>query len=249
MERTPTTWIWMLVFTVALVGCGGLADDDDTAMPDDDDGVDYKIDVIFDGNTSTVDLGDLDTVDYEGSPAVALPDFLAAAGVAKPEGYTYEFTAWDGYSKGGVTWNKVAMAYLIAESGDLEFPAEAVMESGYFVNGVVTVELSPVISYELTVNWDSNSATVDLFDVPVNDDAIPSVDVTEVLESAGVTGAEGYSYSFTSWDGYAKEEVEWIHVTEAWLLQATGDLQFPEDLGLAGNYFVTGVVSIELTAL
>lgn len=247
MVRTSSIWSWTVLLTVALSGCGGLADDDDDSAGDDD--VAYKIDVITDGSTTTVDLGDIDTVDYQGSPAVTLPDFLAAAGVDKPEDFTYEFMAWDGYAKDGVTWNKVSMAYIIAESGDLEFPTEAEMESGYFVKGVVAVTLSPVISYELTINWDSNTATVDLFDLPVNDDAIPSVDVNEVLESAGVTSPEGYSYTFTSWDGYAKEGVEWAHAAEAWLVQATGDLQYPEELGLEGNNFVTGVVTIDLITL
>jgi len=233
---------------LALVGCGGLADDDDTAG-DDDDVASYEIDVIVDGSTTTVDLADLETEDYEGSAAVALPDFLAAAGVTMPESYTYEFVAWDGYSKDGIPYSRVSMAYLLAESGDLEFPAEAEMESGYYVNGVVSVALSPVVSYEVTVNWDGNSETVDLFDVAVNDDAVASVDLPEVLGAAGVTGPEGYSYTFTAWDGYAKDGIEWAHVAEAWLVQASGDLMFPEELQLPGNYFVTGVVTIDLTTL
>jgi len=169
--------------------------------------------------------------------------------VEAPSAYDYEFTAWDGYSKDGIGWDKVAQAYLLVESGALQFPPEAEMESGYYVNGVVSVALTAATSYELTVNWDGNSVVVDLYDIPVNDDAIPSVDMVDLLETAGVTAPDGYSYTFTAADGFAKEDVEWDLVQLAWLNQASGDLQYPAELELSGSYFVTGVVTIDLTAL
>jgi len=128
-----------LVSLALAVGCGGLAEDDDD---DDDASQSYELSVQFGASEETVDLFDLDTEDWNGAPAVSLPDVLDAAGVGDPSAYTYGFTAYDDYMKDGVTWDKAEVAVLIQESGDLEFPDEAEMESAYFVKGVVDIALT-----------------------------------------------------------------------------------------------------------
>ncbi len=134
-----TSWIFLAALALAL-GCGGLAEDDD----DDDDASDsYEIVVTFDASEETVDLYDLDTVDWNGAPAVELGELLDGAGVGDPSLYSYGFLAYDDYMKDGVAWaDQAEVAVLIQESGDLEFPDEAGMESAYFVKGVVEITLT-----------------------------------------------------------------------------------------------------------
>jgi hypothetical protein len=139
MPKTLLT-ILALLPTSILWGCGGLAIDDD----DDDDAVDgYEVVVTFDGDTATVILDELETIDVDGTVSVALTEVADAAGVDAPEGYTYGFEAYDGYAMDGYTWDQVSQASLAQEAGDLQWPEELGMEGADSVNGVVSIELTP----------------------------------------------------------------------------------------------------------
>jgi hypothetical protein len=143
MERTRW-WRWGVALLLTLaVGCIDPLLDDDDDDDDDDAGADlYEIDVHHGGGVETIDLYDLDTVDWEGDLAVELPAALDGAGVVDPSAYTYGFVAYDDYEQDGIGWDKVSVAVLIQDSGDLEFPDEAQMGSEYFISGVVEISLT-----------------------------------------------------------------------------------------------------------
>jgi hypothetical protein len=134
----PIPMTLTILTTALLIGCGGLAEDDDDSAGSTDS---YEVAINHDGAGSTVDLYDVDAGDFEGTPAVAVPDVLDAAGVTAPEGSTYTFVAWDDYAKEGVTWEQAEQAWLLLETGDLQFPADLALETNFFVNGVVTIDL------------------------------------------------------------------------------------------------------------
>lgn len=131
--------IFALLPILILWGCGGLAEDDD----DDNAAGGYEVAVTFDGDSASVILDELETTDVDGTVSVALPVLADAAGVEAPEGYTYGFVAYDGYSRDGYTWDQVSQASLAQEAGDLQWPEELGMEGADSVNGVVTIELTP----------------------------------------------------------------------------------------------------------
>lgn len=104
-------------------------------------------------------------------------------------------------------------------------------------------------SYEIAVESGGGSAPVDLFDLdPTDVDGALTVTVEDVLDAAGVTGPDGYTYGFAASDGYSRDGYTWDQASQATLVQETGDLQWPEDLGMEGADHVDGVVTIELTA-
>ncbi len=80
------------------------------------------------------------SADWDGSPAVTLPDILTDAGVTTPESYSYAFTASDDYMKDGFVWDDVQQAVLIQATGDLEWPDELGFPGGDFVGNVVDIE-------------------------------------------------------------------------------------------------------------
>ncbi len=104
-------------------------------------------------------------------------------------------------------------------------------------------------SYEVEVTFDGSSVMVDLYDLPVSDDTVGEVGVADVIGTAGVAGPEGYTYGFIASDGYAKDGYAWDDASQATIVQAAGDLQWPEELGMEGADHVNGVVQIDLTAI
>lgn len=136
---TPTLCALLITFGPSLWGCGGLSDDDDDSAGGAGDS--FEIEVIFDGSSATVNLHDL-TVDDAGEVAVA--DAVDAAGVATPEGYTYGFSASDGYTKDGYAWDDASQATLVQDNGDLQWPEELGMEGADHVDGVVQIDLTAI---------------------------------------------------------------------------------------------------------
>ena len=105
-------------------------------------------------------------------------------------------------------------------------------------------------SYEVAVEFDGGSATVDLYDLDATDLAgALQVTVEAALDGAGVTGLDGYTYGFVASDGYTRDGYTWDQVSQATLVQENGDLQWAEELGMEGADHVKGVVTIELTAI
>ena len=134
-----------LLLALITAGCSGPVEGDDDVSDDDDDtGGSYEVTVAFEAEEPIVDLFDLDASDWQGSPAVTLPDILGDAGVLGPNGFTYTFIAYDDYSRAGVDWGNVYQAVLIQESGDLQYPDDLGVEGDDFVKGVVRIELEPV---------------------------------------------------------------------------------------------------------
>lgn len=104
-------------------------------------------------------------------------------------------------------------------------------------------------SYQVEVEFDGGSSTVDLFDLDGTEiDGTLQVTVEDVLDGAGVTGVEGYTYGFVASDGYTRDGYTWDQVSQATMVPETGDLQWPAALGMEGADHVDGVVTLELTA-
>jgi hypothetical protein len=102
-------------------------------------------------------------------------------------------------------------------------------------------------SYEVEVSFDGSSATVNLYDLAADDAG--EVAVSDAIDAAGVAAPEGYTYGFVASDGYARDGYAWDDTTQATLVQETGDLQWPEELGMEGADHVKDIVQIELTAI
>lgn len=102
-------------------------------------------------------------------------------------------------------------------------------------------------SYQVEVTFDGSSETVDLYDLTA--DTGGEVALADAVDAAGVTAPEGYTYGFIAGDGYARDGYAWDDASQATLVQAAGDLQWPEELGMEGADHVDGVVQIELTAI
>jgi len=107
----------------------------------------YTVDVVADVGTASVDLSTLTAVDFEGSPAVTLPDVLAASGLSVTwVERTYMFEASDGYrpSDSGcdpVDWKAMQVGYLLQDNGNLVWDEAAKMRGCYYVDGTVIVDV------------------------------------------------------------------------------------------------------------
>jgi len=104
--------------------------------------------------------------------------------------------------------------------------------------------------HEVTVNWDTNSETVDLSTLAATDfEGVDSITMPTLLSEVGVTHPADFTYGFEAGDGYAKDGYTWDLVEEAALAQATGDLDWADSLGMAGSDHVSDVVIVDLTFL
>ncbi|MBN1336123.1 MAG: hypothetical protein JXB39_09195 [Deltaproteobacteria bacterium] len=135
-----------LVLLAFLTACGDQdvqIDDtagDDTATPG------YTVDVVADGQTVSVDLSTLGTVDFEGAPVVVLPDVLDASGLSVPwSERTYDFVASDGFrpsehSCPPLDWSVAAQGCFYPSTGNLVWDSSLGLSGCYYVDDVVTVE-------------------------------------------------------------------------------------------------------------
>ncbi len=103
-------------------------------------------------------------------------------------------------------------------------------------------------SHEVTVNWDSSSETVDLFDLTAVDfEGMDSITMPDLLNEVGVSAPADYTYAFTASDDYMKDGYTWDQVQLAALVQETGDLEWDDSLGMAGADHVSDVVTVDLS--
>lgn len=102
-------------------------------------------------------------------------------------------------------------------------------------------------SYEVEVTFDGSNALVDLYDLAADDAG--EVSVADVIDAAGVTAPDGYTYGFVASDGYSRDGYDWDTASQATQVQENGDLQWPDELGMEGADHVKDVVQIDLTAI
>ncbi len=104
-------------------------------------------------------------------------------------------------------------------------------------------------SYVVDVTFDGDTTSVDLFDLtPVDWNGVDAVELTAIVEAAGVTSPETTTVGFVASDGYNRDGFAWADAAQAVLQQANGDLEWPASLGFESADFVKGVVTVELTA-
>jgi len=203
--RRLLSFFTCLFMVLALViGC---SDDDDDSSTGPGDEVEYPVLVVFKGDSTTVDLGDLPTETIEGEEVVDVIGLVDSTEVVDTINYAYRFIGSDGFCahiKGDPdnTWEHMHNGYIVLSNMRVMFDPGFGLANRYNVTGVATLEILRKIDFVTPADSLIQYSIDDLTQVPFN--AQTGVKMTDLIPAELIPDPAAYSYQLVASDGYAK---------------------------------------------